>query len=126
MSEILLSIKPMFVKNIIEGKKLYEYRKQIPKEKVDKIYVYESTPKGRKQVVAEMLIDGILKMSPQELWNKTSGYSGISQEFFNEYFDGKDIAYAYSIKNVSTKGYPKNLSDFGIKHAPENYCYIKS
>ena len=34
---------------------------------------------------------------PQVLWRKTREYSGISKKFFDEYFAGRDQAYAIKV-----------------------------
>lgn len=41
---LLLSIKPEFVDKILTHKKLYEFRKSIFKQNVDKIFIYSSYP----------------------------------------------------------------------------------
>ena len=44
MCTILLPIKPEYVNKIIEKTKLYEYRKNKCKKKVDKIVIYSTSP----------------------------------------------------------------------------------
>ena len=44
MCKILLSIKPEYVKSIFEGKKKFEYRKIIAKNKPTKIVIYSTYP----------------------------------------------------------------------------------
>ena len=41
---ILLSIKPRFVEQILNGEKCFEYRKHVPGCHVDKIIIYSSSP----------------------------------------------------------------------------------
>lgn len=36
----ILSIKPEFVKEIVSGRKRYEYRKAIFRQPVEKVYIY--------------------------------------------------------------------------------------
>ena len=55
MSTMLLSIKPRYAKVILEGKKQYEFRKSRPKDGVDRIIFYASSP--QKQVVGEAAIE---------------------------------------------------------------------
>ena len=40
MSKILLSIKPEYAHKILEGTKKYEFRKHLPKKKIEKIIIY--------------------------------------------------------------------------------------
>ncbi len=44
MSTMLLSIKPKYAKVILDGKKQYEFRKSKPKDDVDCIIFYASSP----------------------------------------------------------------------------------
>ena len=63
---MLLSIKPKYAKVILEGKKQYEFRKSKPKEGINRISFYASSP--QKQVVGEAAIDQILEGTPEEIW----------------------------------------------------------
>lgn len=91
--KILISINPEHVQNIIKGIKKYEYRKIAAKQDISSIVIYETTPV--KRIVAEAEIIDVLMYSPEELWKLTKEESGISKAFFDEYFEGKEIAYAY-------------------------------
>lgn len=124
MRKILLSIKPCYVKEILNGKKLVEYRKRIPQDHtVSHVLIYASYP--IKKVVAEFLVGGYLKDSPQNLWQQTSRMGGIDKDVFDKYFENKDVAYAYQITNLQILSTPKLLSDFGLKHGPQDYCYVE-
>ena len=123
MGTILMSIKPEYVNKIFLGKKKYEYRKKICKEKIDKIIVYSSSP--IQMVVGELLIDSILYNKKEIIWNETKEYGGISKDKFNKYFENSNYAVAYKIKQVIIYDNPKQLIDFNIKTAPQSYVYIK-
>ena len=41
---VILSIKPEYVAEIKAGRKCFEFRKTIFKEKVEKVYIYASSP----------------------------------------------------------------------------------
>ena len=43
----------------------------------------------------------------------TSIFSGISQEFFEEYYKHKDMAVAYKLGEVKKYKIPKTLKEFG-------------
>ena len=62
--------------------------------------------------------------SPEELWKLTKEESGISKEFFDEYFEGRKIAYAYKLGKIKVYDEPKTLLDYGIKAAPQSFVYI--
>lgn len=122
--KILLSIKPQYVEEIFNGSKLYEYRKTIFKRKdVSKVVVYSSSPVCK--VVGEFDIDDILSDTPDNLWRNTSRYSGITEDFFREYFNGKQLAYAIKIRRIQRYSSPRKLQDLypGIV-PPQSYRYV--
>ena len=63
--------------------------------------------------------------SPEELWAITKDESGISKEFFDEYFAGRETAYAYKLGKIKVYDEPKTLMDYGIKAAPQSFVYIQ-
>ena len=96
--KVLLSIKPEFVKEIVNGNKKYEYRKLIFKrDDISTVVVYATKPYGK--VVGEFEIDNIISDSPSVIWEKTKKYAGTSKQFYNEYFEGRDQAFAIKIKS---------------------------
>lgn len=66
MSSMLLSIKPIYAKAILEGKKEYEFRKRRCKPGVNKIVFYSTTPESK--VVGEAEIEDIIEGSPSKIW----------------------------------------------------------
>lgn len=120
--KIIISINPEHVKNIINGSKKYEYRTKAAKSDVNKILIYETVPV--KKVVAEVDILEVIMLPPEELWNQTKLFSGITKEFFDEYFKEREVAYAYKLGKVKVFDKPKELIEFGIKSAPQSFVYI--
>ncbi|MBR4093562.1 MAG: ASCH domain-containing protein [Oscillospiraceae bacterium] len=124
MSTMLLSIKPQYAKVILEGKKQYEFRKNKPKQNVTHIIFYASSP--QKEVVGEAEIESILEGTPNEIWEIAKTAAGITKKFFFSYYQGKNKAFAYKLKNVKVYNEPKSLSDYGLKQAPQSYVYINT
>lgn len=122
MKKILISINPEYVAKILSGEKKYEYRTKAAKRDVDSLLIYETTPV--KRVVAEAKVLEVLELSPKELWDVTSEYSGITKSFFDAYFKGRKIAYAYRLGEIRRYEQPKELSFFGVKSAPQSFIYI--
>ena len=120
--KILISINPEHVQNIINGTKKYEYRKIAAKQDISSIIIYETTP--IKRVVAEAEIIDVLELQPEELWKQTKDASGISKEFFDDYFRDRELAYAYKLGKIKVYDVPKTLLDYGIKAAPQSFVYI--
>ena len=122
--KVLLSIKPQFVQEIFNGNKKFEYRKAIFKNRdIKTVVVYATMPVGK--IVGEFEIDSILIEHPSLIWKKTNKYAGISSEYFNKYFNGRDKAYAIKIKSVQEYEYPicpyTNNDNFT---APQSFKYM--
>lgn len=116
----ILSIKPEFVEEIVAGKKLFEYRKTVFKQRVEKVYVYASAPISR--VVGDFQPVAVIHGEPEEVWKKTKNNAGISKAFFDEYFAGKQLAHAIVIQNFTLYEKPKKLPF----QAPQSYRYIET
>ena len=121
---VLLSIKPKYVDEILAGKKIFEFRKAIFKKKdINKVFIYSSSPV--KKVVASFEIDKIIDGSPQKIWEQCQKYGGISKEDFFNYFKNSDIGYAIEIKNLDKFSEP--IDPYLLKtdfRAPQSYCYL--
>lgn len=122
MCQMLLSINPEYVASILQGKKLYEYRKFRCRDDVDKIIIYATAP--QKQVVGEAEIAGIVEDDILAVWHHTKEYSGITYKFFRQYYKGKKRAIAYQLKNLVIYDKPLTLEEIGVSCAPQSYRYI--
>ena len=122
MCAILLSINPQYVERIMCGEKKFEFRKNVCKRNVDKIVIYSTSPVMK--VVGEAEVEEVLVDEPQKIWNVTEEYSGVEREFFDEYYEGREQAVAYKLKSVVEYDKPKMLNEYGIKSAPQSFCYL--
>lgn len=122
MYQILISIKPEFVKRIMAGEKKFEFRKVECRRTVEKIIIYSTAPVM--QVVGEAEVDDILVDIPQFLWEKTSENAGITKEFYDKYYENIHKAIAYKLKNIVEYEKPLKLDDFGVSNAPQSFLYI--
>lgn len=122
MCAILLSINPQYVERIMCGEKRYEFRKNVCKRNVDKIVIYSTSPVMK--VVGEAEVEEVLVDEPKKIWNVTEEYSGVEREFFDEYYEGREQAVAYKLKSVVEYDKPKMLNEYGIKSAPQSFCYL--
>ena len=124
MKAVLLSIKPEFAHKIFDGTKKYEFRKQIFKDSsIKKVIVYSSSPEQK--VTGEFKIDTILSDTPSAIWLQTRDYSGISQAFYDEYFRGRQNAYAIKVASTRIYEQKKDLSDFDIMFPPQSFAYVE-
>ncbi|HAE42426.1 MAG TPA: hypothetical protein DCG34_05830 [Clostridiales bacterium] len=122
MSQMLLSINPEHVENILLGTKKFEFRKVRCRSEVNTIIIYATSPVM--QVVAEAEIIGVIEDDPHSVWMLTSEHAGISKGFFDRYFEGKNKAVAYRLGKVERYADPRPLSDYGINFAPQSFVYV--
>lgn len=122
--KVILSIKPEFAIKIFNGTKKFEFRRTLFKNKdVRKIVVYASAPISK--VIGEFEIESIFHESLNTLWNQTSEFSGISQDYYAQYFKGKEDGYAIKVKNP--KKYETELcirQNFGL-NPPQSFAYLR-
>lgn len=122
--KIILSIKPEFANKIFEGDKKFEFRRSIFKNKnVSKVIVYASSPISK--VIGEFEIGEILFKDLNTLWKETKEFSGITEDYFYDYFVGKENGFALEVKRV--KRYKKELcikESFG-KVPPQSFAYLE-
>ena len=76
------------------------------------------------KVVAEAHIKDVLVDDPEVVWKLTNNYSGISKEFFDQYYRGRDIAVAYELDDVKEYPVSLDLKDFGVSNAPQSFIYL--
>ena len=122
MATILLAIKPEFVEKILSTQKCFEFRRTIPRKPIDKIVIYATRPIGR--VVGSVKVRGIIIGAPSDVWKTTQKNAGITQDFFDSYFYGRNTAYAYKLGKVIKYDTAKSLSDFGLRVAPQSFVYL--
>lgn len=121
--KVLLSIKPEYADRIFEGSKKFEFRKTIfKKPDIKTVVVYASSPVQR--VIGEFDIDTILSDAPKDLWKQTSEHSGISKEFFFEYFSEKEVGFAIKVKNARRYKKPRILKEKYNVAPPQSFCYV--
>lgn len=122
MTTALLSINPEHVDRIIDGSKKFEFRKVRARRDISRILVYSTAPIAR--VVAEVEVTSVVDGTPASVWELVMHGAGISREFYDTYYEGRDRAIAYELGRVNAFGRPKRLSDFGVSCAPQSFVYI--
>ncbi len=122
--KVVLSIKPEFAFKIFDGSKRFEFRKAIFKNnQVKSILVYASSPVQK--VIGEFEIGKIFNDDLETLWELTKEYSGISEDYFYEYFSNRSEGFAIQVKNKKIYKNPKCLrKDFNL-HPPQSFAYVK-
>lgn len=78
-----------------------------------------------KKVLGEVKVTEVIEDMPQAVWNKTKTAAGIDESFFNRYFEGRKIAVAYALGDVTVFSEPKSLYDYDLKVEPQSYAYVE-
>jgi len=82
MSDVLISIRPIFADRIKEGRKTVEIRKKFSKYKNKWFYIYESKPVQK--ITARFRVEKISTSTPELIWEETAVKNGLDlYEFYN-------------------------------------------
>ncbi|MBO9716125.1 MAG: ASCH domain-containing protein, partial [Pseudoxanthomonas sp.] len=117
-----------FAEKIADGSKTVELRKRFPAVPTGTwIYLYVTLPVGA--VLGRAKVVDIDAAKPSKLWRRHHARVGISQERFNDYFNGRDEGYAVhlaqyeSLSPMSLDGLRKAMNGFVV---PQNYRFLDS
>ena len=122
---VLLSIKPKYVEEIIKRNKEYEFRRSIfrCREDIEMVYMYSTSPV--KKIVGRFRIESIIEDHPKNLWESFRDFSGVEVEEFFNYFGDKETGFAIKIKEVEVFKEPIDpkisIPNFT---PPQSFCYI--
>jgi predicted transcriptional regulator len=136
--DVLLSIKPQWVRLILSGEKTLELRRGRPTQDTPfKVYIYESLgeapSKGRQKVVGEFVCDYI-----QRDINPSFGIVDVVDQKRSCVHPQDIIAYArarkkkpqlvfwWNITQVKEYDIPKDLSEFGLETAPQSWAFVRN
>jgi predicted transcriptional regulator len=121
--KVLLSIKPEYANKIFSGEKRFEFRKRAFRNiEVHTVVVYSTMPVGR--IIGEFTIKHIHQDSPDSIWSKTEKYSGIKEDFFREYYFGRDLAVAIEVdKPILYKKAINPKEEYKDFTAPQSFMY---
>ena len=124
---VLLSIKPKYANQIVNGKKKFEFRKKIFKEfDNQKIYIYSSFPV--KKIIGFFYYSRILKNKPEKIWEDCKNFGGITEKDFFNYFLQKEIGFAIEISYFKkfSKSNQLELKDLSeSRYPPQSFIYVR-
>ena len=115
--DAIISIKPVYSRQILAGTKKYEFRKQVMKP-VDRVYIYETRP--TKRIVGYFTIKKILVDDPLKIWEMTYQAAGIEFRDYEQYYLNFETAVAYQIDKFVKFKTPKILK----RRPPQSFYYI--
>lgn len=124
LTSVILSIKPIYAKKIMDGTKTVEFRKKVFKKPIDKVFVYSSAP--QKKIIGYFTVKEIIEDSPQNLWDEFRDMGGIDKDSFFDYY--RDYSTGFSIKISKVKKFKKEIDPceyFDNFNAPQSYIYLE-
>lgn len=120
---VLLSIKPEYADRIFAGEKLFEFRRVVPKQDVERVVVYASAPVQR--IIGEFTVRRVVTTTPERLWRRTREHAGIAREAFMRYFEG--CAEAHALEVAEAKLYARPIDprerDENFR-PPQSFVYL--
>ena len=121
--KVILSIKPEFASKIFDGSKKYEFRRRLYKNtEVKIVIVYASAPISK--VIGEFEIEQVLHNDISSLWDQTQLHSGISEDYYQQYFEGRESGYAIQVKSTKRYAVPLGIKEkYGV-HPPQSFAYV--
>ena len=124
---VMLSIKPEHCMKILSGEKTVELRKVVFKQKPERIYLYESSPI---QKVVGYLDNyrvqrlGVWHLTFPDIMNDVCSRACVTVQQFVDYMGKSQVMNLIYLDRVVPIE-PMMLSEFRIKHPPQNFCYIR-
>ena len=137
---IMMSIHPKWLELILQGEKTKEVRKRAPLQKHPyKVYFYctkseEAWMAGIKGKYESYQMNGYVVgeatcVSTTE-YNRPFGNAiygtCLTARQLYDYAGANDKLCYMALENPITYKQPKNLSEFGLKRAPQSWCYINN
>jgi predicted transcriptional regulator len=123
--DVLLSIRPEYTEKLFSGEKRYEFRKCKPREKIEKVFIYES--RGSRKIVGWFTIRSVHSGSPEEIWEKCKDRGGIQKTRYLAYCNGRHIIYAFEIDRIVRFDQPVNPSTIIPNFKPpQNFVYVSA
>lgn len=122
--DILMSIKRKYCDAIFDGRKTIELRKSRPLPLPPyRVFVYES--KGCGMVVGEFVCCAVERMNVSSIWCIRGDKACVSQRESDAYYDGRNVGFAWLIRDAIRYEAPVPLSEFGVCRPPLSWSYLR-
>ena len=127
MNEALISIKPRYVRRMLDGEKSVEIRNRtVNLRQESRLWIYSTLPKGCIEAVAE--VGRVEVGTPPAIWHKYGDSLGISETAYRQYVNGASSVSAISIRRVSQLPSALSLSMLRMRvpgfHPPQFLKYM--
>jgi predicted transcriptional regulator len=124
---VLFSIRPNHVAEILNGNKTVELRRRRPHIVAgSRIWIYATSPTAALKGYAKL--DRVETAAPSTIWERFKGQVGVSKRDFDHYFAGQSVAHALVLSDVRELANPlilKTIRKFvrGF-HPPQFFCHL--
>lgn len=90
MNTALISIKPKYVKRILDGTKTAELRtRSVNLIEGTKLWIYSTTPEA--SISAHVVVQSVITDTPDEIWDRYNARIAISEDEFWSYSEGRAV-----------------------------------
>lgn len=124
-SMVLLSIHPRHANAILTGTKTVELRRRPPAAAPGTlVLIYSTTPV--RAVVGWAEIRDVVAGAPDALWDSHGALAEVSEDEFEAYFAGRELAFGLELSTVEAADQPVSLQvlrEFGLD-APQSWRYV--
>jgi len=117
---VLMSIKPVYSRGILDGSKTVELRRRRPAfAEGTPVVLYATSPDRR--VVGVFDAGPVMAAARDDLWRRVRDRAGLEREAFDAYFDGCDTAYAIEVLR------PRRIRPTQLTiPAPQSYLMLRA
>lgn len=124
---LLVSLRPEHADKVFRGDKTAELRRVKPRVKAgDLLFVYVSSPVKALYGICEVI--EVITGSPAQLCGQVLAISGLTEQQFNEYYEGAGCAFVIVFKNAKCLPEPLKLACLQQQWtnftAPQSYRYL--
>lgn len=129
MCDILISVKPKYVEEILSGKKTVELRRRVPRIPIGtRVWIYSTVPDAHVRLVAT--VERLEEQIPLIIWRRNSSKMGISRSEYNAYVEGCSKVCALHLSEVMPFSAPLSLQKLrdsqGIFNPPQFFKFLDS
>ena len=126
--DVILSIKPEYSEQIIDGTKKVELRRRFPVNVPDGTLAYIYTTSPTRALTGVATIKGVSKRPIDELWDTFSHVAGIERTKFDDYFSGLEHGYAIVFSQARPLKRSIDLPELRMRfnfEPPQSFLYAK-
>lgn len=126
---LLISVRPTFVRRILDGTKTVELRRVRPQiASGQTVLIYSSSP--TMALLASAVVERFDEASPQSLWSKVEGAAGVSRAEYDAYFRDAHRAVGIWLSQVAELRRPIHLQELRERwpwfRPPQSYCFVRA